>query len=221
MNRGGNKRARGSRLIGLGGGSCAGKTTLAKKVRARLLPVRSEILTCDRYYKPLDHLPFEERQRQNFDSLSMLDLPLLGRHLRQLKAGLSVEVPVYDFHRHTRSSQTEVFNPLPVILVEGILIFASERLLRLLDLKVYIDVDDDLRLARRIKRDRAERRRSPESVLRQYFATVLPAHKKLVEPTRALSDLVIRGEGETREAVDRVVARIKTLLNLNFSSGKI
>ncbi|MFH1037469.1 MAG: uridine kinase [PVC group bacterium] len=209
-----NQTKTGSLLVGIGGGSCAGKSTLAGMVRGRLSPIKTEIVTCDRYYRPLDHLPLEKRHLQNFDSLEMLDSALLAEHLSLLKAGMMAEMPVYDYRRHTRSPKPEPMTPPAVLLVEGILLFAVADLARLLDLKIYIEAEADLRLARRIRRDRVERGRSVDSVLDQYFASVRPAHEKLVAPTRGLADLVVSGEEDPEKTAGRIVNLIRPMINI-------
>ena len=208
-----NQTKTGSLLVGIGGGSCAGKSTLAALVREKLSPIETAIITCDRYYRPLDHLPREERHLQDFDSPGMLDQALLAEHLRRLREGRPAGVPVYDFRLHTRSAETETLLPPAVLLVEGILLFADAGLSRLLDLKIYIEAAADLRLARRIRRDRTERGRSTDSVLDQYFSAVRPAHEKLVAPTRARVDLVVSGEGDTGKAAEEIVNLIRSRIS--------
>ena len=200
-------------LVGLVGGSCAGKTTLAGRIREILKPLEMEIFTSDRYYRPLDHLPPEERHRENFDDPEMLDRELLESHLRRLKAGKAVEIPVYHFHLHTRLKKTRRLNPSPVIIVEGIFLLADPELRGLLDLAVYVEAGEEVRLARRIRRDREERGRDEKEVRRRYFSQVLPAHRELSGPARLGADLVVNGE-EDPEAASRAVAdRIFRLLD--------
>jgi uridine kinase len=197
-------------LVGLGGGSCAGKTTLAELIHDSLKPAAA-IIASDRYYRSLDHLPPEKRPRENFDSPGMLDRALLEEHLELLRAGKPAELPVYDFCLHTRSKETERLIPPPVIIVEGIFLLADPGLRKLFDLSVYVETREDIRFARRLRRDRKERGRTAEEVRERYFAEVRPAHQKLVRPGRAAADLVVRGEENLKEAARIVVDRIVKL----------
>lgn len=196
-------------MVGIAGGSCAGKSTLTRRVAEYLLPLESNRITGDRYYRPLDHLAPAERCRQNFDSPDMIDLPLLEKQLAALKNGEAVELPVYDYRVHTRADRTERIDPAPVVLVEGLLVLAIPRIYPLFDLKVYIETPDEVRLSRRIRRDRETRGRTVESVLRQYLETVLPAHRKLVRPSRDRADMVVKGEGTIDAAAAAVAEKIR------------
>lgn len=198
-------------LVGLSGGSCAGKTTLAGMVRDLLRPGEAAVIASDRYYLPLDHLPPEERPRENFDSPQMLDRDLLAGHLALLKAGRPVALPVYDFRLHTRSKETERLVPPPVILVEGIFLFADLGLRELLDLRVYVETGEEIRLARRRRRDRVERGRSEEETRRRYLAEVAPAHRRLVRPGRETAGLIVSGEGDLEKSARGIVERIVKL----------
>jgi len=199
-------------LVGLSGGSCAGKTTLAGRIRDLLKPLETEILGSDRYYRPLDHLPPEERCRQNFDSPEMLDRELLKEHLIRLRAGEPADIPVYDFRLHTRSKETRRLNPAPVIIVEGIFLLGDPGLRKLLDLAIYVEASEEERLARRIRRDREERGRSEEEVLLRFRRDVRPAHRKLVRPGRKTADLVVNGIGDPKAAARAAADRISGLL---------
>jgi uridine kinase len=196
-------------LVGLAGGSCAGKTTLAGLVKERLAPTAAAIISSDRYYRPLDHLPPERRSRENFDSPAMLDLELLKKHLTLLRAGKPARLPVYDFRLHTRSKETEQLVPPPVILVEGIFLLADPDLAKLFHLAVYVETREAVRLARRLRRDRAERGRTAEEILDRYFAEVRPAHQRLVRPGRKSAGLVVNGEDKLEESARLVAGRIK------------
>ncbi len=200
-------------LVGLGGGSCAGKSTLAGRVREILKPLETEIFTSDRYYRPLDHLSPEERHRENFDDPGMLDRELLIEHLALLKAGKPAEIPVYDFRLHTRANETRSLLPKPVIIVEGIFLLGDPELRRLFDLAVYVEAGEELRLARRIRRDREERGRDEEEVRRRHYSQVRPAHEKLVRPGRKAADLVVNGEGDPEAAARAVADRIFQLMD--------
>ena len=196
-------------LIGLAGGSCAGKTTLAGLVQERLAPTASAIISSDRYYRPLDHIPPESRSRENFDSPAMLDFELLKEHLALLRARKPARLPVYDFRLHTRSKETEELVPPPVILVEGIFLLADPGLAKLFHLAVYVETREAVRLARRLRRDRAERGRTAEEILDRYFAEVRPAHQRLVRPGRAAAGLVVDGEDNLEESARRIAGRIE------------
>ena len=206
-------------LIGISGGSCAGKTTLAGEVKKSLPEITMEWLPFDAYYKPLDHLPLSERHHQNFDSLEILDWELLVEDLKQLKSGRAAFSPLYDFTLHTRASKTRKVLPSPIILVEGILLFAVPALLSILDLKVFLQVPADIRLCRRIERDMRERGRTAPMVIKQYLATVRPMHDKLVEPSRAEAELVVGGGGYNPEAIERVTAAIRKLMRRERREG--
>jgi len=204
-------------LVGITGGSCAGKSTLAWKTKQLLRPLESIAITCDRYYKPLDHLKPSQRCRQNFDSPAMIDLPLLEEHLLSLKKGKMVELPVYDYRVHTRAVRTERIESAPVVLIEGLLLLAIPSLSQLFDLKIYIEASDQTRLARRLRRDRETRGRTEESILRQYFETVLPAYRTLIRPSRARADLVVGGEDSIDSEAEKVARQIRSLLSGVFS----
>jgi uridine kinase len=195
-------------FIGLAGGSGSGKTTIAEEVVDRL-EGRVALLHHDAYYRNMVELSFEERTRVNYDHPSSLETELLVKHLESLRSGVAIEHPVYDFARHLRSSETTPIAPARVVIVEGILVLSDAQLRSELDLKIYVDTDPDLRLARRLERDIAERGRSVESVIDQYFATVRPMHLEFVEPSRRYADLIIP-EGYNPAAVATVVELIRS-----------
>ncbi|HUG33003.1 MAG TPA: uridine kinase [Acidimicrobiia bacterium] len=198
-------------FIGLAGGSGSGKTTIAEEVVDRL-EGRVAVLHHDAYYRHRVDLSLEERTRVNYDHPSSLDTELLVEHLEQLRTGLAIERPVYDFSTHLRSDETLRVEPARVVVVEGILVLSDAQLRSELDLKIFVDTDPDLRLARRIERDIAERGRSLESVLTQYFTTVRPMHLEFVEPSRRYADLIIP-EGYNPAAVATVVELIRSRLH--------
>lgn len=198
-------------FIGLAGGSGSGKTTIAEEVVAGL-EGRVALLHHDAYYRNRVDLTFEERTRVNYDHPHSLETELLIEHLGKLRTGLAVEHPVYDFPAHLRSPETIRIEPAPVIVVEGILVLSEPELRSELDLKIFVDTDPDLRLARRLERDIAERGRSVESVIAQYFKTVRPMHLEFVEPSRRYADLIIP-EGYNPAAVATVVELIRSRLN--------
>lgn len=197
-------------FIGLAGGSGSGKTTIAEEVVDRL-DGRVALLRHDAYYRNLPELSFEERTRVNYDHPASLETELLIDHLESLRIGLAVEHPVYDFAEHLRSEETIRVEPAPVVVVEGILVLAEPELRSELDLKIFVDTDPDLRLARRLQRDISERGRSVDSVIDQYFATVRPMHVEFVEPSRRYADLIIP-EGYNPAAVATVVELIRSRL---------
>jgi uridine kinase len=200
--------------IGIAGGTGSGKTTIAAGLAAALAPGRVTLIDADSYYRDLSHLPLPERHHINFDHPDSLDLALLAEHLRVLKSGNPVTKHVYDFTTHSRSSETVVIEPAPVIIVEGVLIFVPVELRGLLDLKVFLDEDADVRLLRRIRRDMAERGRTFESVMRQYLAQVRPMHAQFVEPSKKHAD-TIYGPGAT---TDHVIAQIFTIIQSGCSA---
>lgn len=197
-------------FIGVAGGSGSGKTTIAEEVVARL-DGRVALLRHDAYYRHMVDLSFEERARVNWDHPHSLETELLVEHLERLRSGVAIEHPVYDFAAHLRSEETTRVEPAPVIVVEGILVLAEADLRSELDLKIFVDTDADLRLARRLQRDIAERGRSVESVIEQYFETVRPMHLEFVEPSRRYADLIIP-EGYNPAAVATVVELIRSRL---------
>jgi uridine kinase len=197
-------------FIGLAGGSGSGKTTIAEEVVERL-EGRVALLHHDAYYKNLVDLTFEERSRVNYDHPDSLETDLLIEHLEDLRSGLAVHHPVYDFPTHLRSKETIYVAPARVVIVEGILVLAEAGLRSELDLKIFVDTDPDLRLARRLERDIHERGRSVDSVIEQYFATVRPMHLEYVEPSRRYADLIIP-EGYNPAAVATVIELIRSRL---------
>ncbi|MGQ9489407.1 MAG: uridine kinase [Anaerolineae bacterium] len=197
--------------IGVAGGTGSGKTTIALKILERVGFDRVAYVPHDAYYRDASHLPPAERARLNYDHPDALDNELLISHLRQLQAGKAVEIPVYDFVTHTRRPETRHVEPQPVILVEGILIFADKRLRDMMDVKIYVDTDADLRFIRRLKRDIEERGRKPESVINQYLTTVRPMHLEFVEPSKRYADVIIPEGGHNEVAIEMVVARLRAL----------
>jgi uridine kinase len=199
-------------LLGLAGGSGSGKTTITNAIISRVGAERITVLPHDAYYRDLSHLPLERRRAENFDHPDSLETELLIQHLHQLKRGQSIPLPVYDFTTYVRSERTSPIAPHPVVLVEGILIYAEPELRKLFDMKLYVDTDADLRFIRRLQRDIAERGRTPDSVIEQYLATVRPMHLEFVEPSKRYADIIIPEGGQNTVAIEMVVARIETLL---------
>lgn len=199
-------------IIGVAGGTGSGKTTVAREILKRAGTDQITLIQHDAYYRDLGDLPPAQRAMQNFDHPDALENSLLIAHLKNLKTGQPVDVPVYDFTTHTRTSETTRVEPRPVILVEGILIFSDAALRATMDVKIYVDTDADIRFIRRLKRDLAERGRTMESVIHQYLATVRPMHEEFVEPSKRYADVIIPEGGFNEVAIDMVAARIKALL---------
>jgi uridine kinase len=199
-------------VIGIAGGSGSGKTTLAHLILERVGQDRIAYLPHDAYYKDLSDLPLNQRATINFDHPNSLDTDLLTQHVKQLKNNQAVDLPVYDFKTHSRTSQFRHVEPRQVIMVEGILIFVEAALRSLLDVKVFVDTDADLRLIRRLERDIQERGRTTEMVVRQYLSTVRPMHLEFVEPSKRYADVIIPEGGLNAVAMEMVVARLESLL---------
>lgn len=194
-------------VIGIAGGSGSGKTTLMKRLVEQFGDDVS-VLSHDNYYKRHDELTFEQRTKLNYDEPEALDTSLLVYQLDQLRHGMSIDCPVYDFALHNRSNDTIRVTPKRVIIVEGIMIFVEPALRALMDIKIFVDTDADVRLCRRIKRDVNKRGRSLESVLEQYQETVKPMHEKYVEPSKKYADLVVPEGGKNQVALDMIMNRI-------------
>ncbi len=194
--------------IGIAGGTGSGKTTVAQTILGDVAEGSVAYIAHDAYYKDLVDLPQMQRESLNFDHPDSLDTPLLIHHLRELQAGRAVDMPEYDFTRHARREQRRHVDPRSILLVEGILIFADPELRDLLDIKIFVDTDPDLRFIRRLQRDIAERGRTIESVIRQYLTTVRPMHLEFVEPSKRYADVIIPEGGFNRVALDMVVARV-------------
>lgn len=199
-------------IIGVAGGSGSGKTTVVRHIIDTIGEDKILLIQHDSYYRDLKHLSFEERTKQNFDHPSSLETELMIRHLKALTEGYQVEIPIYDFTRHIRKDETRLVDPKKIILVDGILIFTEKELRELMDIKLYVDTDDDIRLLRRIQRDIVERDRELENVLTQYEQHVRPMHLEFVEPTKRYADIIIPRGGENEVALDMVNALIQDRL---------
>jgi uridine kinase len=202
-------------VIGIAGGSGSGKTTVAHIILERVGAEHIAFLQHDAYYKDLSNLPPNQRAIVNFDHPDSLDNELLIEHIHELKEYRFIELPVYDFKNHSRTDKTVRIDPQPLILVEGILIFAEPRLRPLFDVKIFVDTDADIRFIRRLERDLIERGRTTESVITQYMSTVRPMHLEFVEPSKRYADVIIPEGGLNTVAVDMVVARLELLLRTN------
>ncbi|HMB97814.1 MAG TPA: uridine kinase [Balneolaceae bacterium] len=200
-------------ILGVGGGSGSGKTTVVSKIVSRIGRKQILLIEHDSYYRDLSHLPLNERMKQNFDHPSSLETELLIRHLEALLEGYQVDLPVYDFESHTRSDETEKVQPRPIILVDGILIYSEKNLRDKMEVKLFVDTDDDIRLLRRISRDILERGRTLEGVINQYEKFVRPMHLEFVEPSKRYADIIIPRGGENEIALDMVIALIQDKLN--------
>ena len=198
--------------IGIAGGTGAGKSTLANAILRQVGAQRIVWLAHDTYYRDINHIPLHERRIRNFDHPDSLDTHLLVDNLRELRAGRPTEIPQYDFREHRRLSHTMTILPKPVILIEGILIFAEEALRELLDVRVFVEADPDVRFIRRLRRDIDERGRTMESVMEQYLKTVLPMHRRFVAPARRHAHLIVPGGGQNQVAIDLLVAYIRAIL---------
>ena len=202
-------------VIGVAGGTGSGKTTVAREILRRAGTDQISLIQHDAYYKDLSELSPAQRTMQNFDHPDALDNDLLIAHLQELKARHPVDIPVYDFTTHTRTAQTLRVEPHRVILLEGILLFADSSLRQLMDVKIYVDTDADIRFIRRLQLDIAERGRTMESVIRQYLSTVRPMHQEFVEPSKRYADVIIPEGGFNEVAMEMIAARIRALLGGN------
>ena len=199
-------------VIGIAGGSGSGKTTVQRKIIEAFGRDQIALLDHDSYYVDLSHLPAEERARFNFDHPDALETELMVAHLDRLLAGEAIEKPTYDFTTHSRRAETETVHPLPVVIVEGILVLGERALRERMDIKLYVDTPDDVRLIRRIQRDLHERGRDIENVIQQYKRTVRPMHLEFVEPSKRMADVIIPHGGHNRVALDMVLAHVQSLL---------
>jgi uridine kinase len=210
-------------IIGICGGTGSGKTTVANSILESVNASEVAFIQQDSYYRNLKDLPLDYRNAVNFDHPDALDNDLLVHHIRKLKAGGSVELPLYDFKTHTRLSETVLIEPKPIVIVEGILIYADARLLEQMDIKVFVDTPDDIRFIRRLRRDIAERGRTVDSVIEQYLATVRPMHMQFVEPSKRYADVIIPEGGHNLVSIDLISGKIRERLAsaLTTSGGKV
>lgn len=196
-------------IIGVAGGSGSGKSTVVEKIIQEIGNDDIQLIEHDSYYRDLSHFSFAEREKQNFDHPSALETELLITHLKMLHSGEQVEMPVYDFVTHSRTSKTVPASPKNIILIDGILIFSEPELREMMDIKIFVDTDDDVRLLRRLRRDIHERGRDLGSVLNQYEAFVRPMHLEFVEPAKRYADIIIPHGGENKVALKMIIAMIK------------
>jgi uridine kinase len=200
-------------IVGVAGGTASGKTTISEAILDRVGRKRVALLQHDAYYRDLSQLPLAERRTVNFDHPDALETELLVSHLDALSRGCSIEVPTYDFAAYVRRIETRRVAPLPVVLVEGILILSEVELRKRLDIKVYVDTDADLRFIRRLRRDLAERQRTVDSVIEQYLSTVRPMHLEFVEPSKRYADVIIPSGGFNTIAIDLVATRVAAMID--------
>lgn len=199
-------------IIGVTGGSGSGKTTVSKAIYNQLHGQAIQIITQDTYYNDQADMTMAERKAVNYDHPLAFDTDLLIEQLADLRNNKAIEMPVYDYTQYTRSTETVHVEPQGVIILEGILILDDERLRDLMDIKVYVDTDDDIRIIRRIKRDMAERGRTLDSVINQYLATVKPMYHQFVEPTKRYADIIVPEGGENRVAIDILTTKVRDIL---------
>jgi uridine kinase len=199
-------------IIGICGGTGSGKTTIARAIVDAVGAERVVLVEQDSYYRNLADMPLDERHQANFDHPDSIDSDMLVNHVMRLKQGLIVEMPLYDFKTHTRSDRIEVIEPKPVVIVEGILIFAEPRVLDLLDVRVFVDTPDDIRFIRRLRRDINERGRTVETVIEQYCRTVRPMHFEFVEPSKRHADIIIPEGAQTGISVDFLCGLVREKL---------
>ncbi|WP_368252311.1 uridine kinase [Enterococcus sp. 2201sp1_2201st1_B8_2201SCRN_220225] len=200
-------------LIGVTGGSGSGKTSVSRAIFNHFPDHSIMMVEQDSYYKDQSHLSFEERLNTNYDHPFAFDTDLLIEHIQKLQQYEAIEKPVYDYVAHTRSVATILQEPKEVIILEGILILEDERLRDLMDIKIYVDTDDDIRIIRRIKRDMEERGRTLDSVIEQYLSVVKPMYHQFIEPTKRYADIIVPEGGENHVAIDLLATKVGTFLN--------
>ena len=198
-------------VIGVAGGSGSGKTTVVRRILEALGDSRVPVLEHDRYYRDRNDLRLEERAALNYDHPDSLETDLMVQHVHELRAGRTVQAPVYDFARHARKEETEAIVPGRALIVEGILIYTDPSLRKLMDVKVFVDTDDDIRFIRRLQRDISERGRTLQSVIDQYLGTVKPMHLEFVEPSKRYADIIIPQGGHNTVAIDMLLRLIRGL----------
>lgn len=202
-------------IIGIAGGSGSGKSTVTEELFSKIDESNILIIEQDSYYKDQSELEYEERVKINYDNPLAFDNDLLIKDLLALKDGKSINKPIYDFEKHTRKKETVLVEPKEIIILEGILILAEDRIRDLLDIKIFVDTDSDVRIIRRILRDIKDRGRSLESVILQYLSTVRPAHLQFVEPSKRYADIIIPEGGYNKVAIDILYSKIQSILSEN------
>ena len=198
-------------IVGIAGGTGSGKTTVAKRIAAALPAPAVTTIEHDAYYRDRSDLSPDDRAQLNYDHPDALETELLVEHLDRLRAGETIDVPVYDFKAHQRAPESRRVSPTPVVLVEGILVFVEPPLRERLDVKIFVDTDADIRIFRRIRRDMEHRGRTFESIREQYYRTVRPMHLQFVEPSKRTADLIIPEGGNNAVAIDLLITKLQTL----------
>jgi uridine kinase len=206
-------------VIGICGGTGSGKTTIAERIISVLAPASVLVLQQDHYYRDFPQLSLEERTQLNFDHPDSFDTPLLVEHVRKLSEGQAIDRPVYDFAMYERARETVRIESYPAIILEGILIFENKALRDLMDIKIFVDTDADLRFIRRLRRDIVERGRTVESVVGQYLSTVRPMHLEFVEPSKRHADVIIPEGGHNDVGIDLVSQKIRSLVGRDGAPG--
>jgi len=201
-----------SLIVGIAGGSGSGKSTVARKVAELLTDISVASVGMDAYYRNMSHLTFDERKQLNWDHPDVVDMQLLGDQLEALASGAAIEKPVYDFAAHLRTTRTEPVSGADIVIVDGILLFWNPRVRALCDIKIFVDVEADIRLIRRIRRDMRVRGRNLNDILDQYLATVRPMHEEFVEPTKEFADIIVPHGGRNEIAIEMIAARIQERL---------
>jgi uridine kinase len=208
-------------IIGISGGTGSGKTTVAQKIINSVGGGNVVFLQHDSYYRNLGDMPMELRHKVNFDHPDALDTDLMMNHIEALRAGESIEQPTYDYATHSRRSETVHVNPRPVIIVEGILVFVNPEMRALMDLKIFVDTDADIRFIRRLDRDVHERGRTVESVISQYTTVVRPMHLQFVEPSKRYADIIIPEGGHNEVGIDLITGKIRSILERSIKQGAV
>lgn len=199
-------------IIGIAGGTGSGKSTVAKSIYESLPTKNIGILEQDMYYKDQSHLSFEDRVKTNYDHPLAFDNELILEHLRDLSCLKTIQKPIYNFSIHNREEKTTTFEPKDIIIIEGILILNDPDIRDMMDIKIFVDTDADVRIIRRITRDINERGRTLESVINQYLSTVKPAHEQFIEPSKKYADIIIPEGGYNKVAIDIMVAKVKSII---------
>ncbi|WP_226987366.1 uridine kinase [Parachlamydia acanthamoebae] len=202
-------------IIGIAGGTGSGKTRLAKQIQ-EAFGNQASLIEQDCYYKDLSDLPLSERAKKNFDHPTSLDFELLQTHLLQLKAWQPIYKPHYDFKTHSRTQDTTLVFPTKIVIIEGILLLSIPNIRELLDLKIYVEAEDDIRILRRLERDIKERGRDFTSIKEQYLKTVKPMHSKFVEPIKIYADVIIPSHGDNSQALQMIISRLKDAVDISF-----
>jgi uridine kinase len=208
-------------IIGISGGTGSGKTTVAQKIIASVGSENVVFLQQDSYYRNLGDMPLDLKHRVNYDHPDAFDTELLINHLQALRAGEAIRQPIYDYATHSRSPETFFVEPKPIIILEGILVFVNPQMRGLMDLKIFVDADADVRFIRRLDRDVHERGRSVESVIAQYQTTVRPMHLQFVEPSKRYADVIIPEGGHNDVGIDLITGKIRTILSSSAAPGEV